>query len=128
MLTAGTVWAALVTYVLMLAAFRYAKQRTFHVLIMISVILFDLGMPIYLYLYKDWYRRLIVENELTSFLVWIHFMMLVMMYALYVMQVKTALGLLRSDNSVRIDHRAQGKALLLVRALVIFTGALLVES
>ena len=90
MLTAGTVWAALVTYVLMLAAFRYAKQRTFHVLIMISVILFDLGMPIYLYLYKDWYRR--------------------------------------SDNSVRIDHRAQGKALLLVRALVIFTGALLVES
>ncbi|BBJ23993.1 hypothetical protein [Candidatus Nitrotoga sp. AM1P] len=128
MLTAGTVWAALVTYVFMLAAFRYAKQRTFHVLIMTSVILFDLGMPIYLYLYKDWYRRLIVENELTSFLVWIHFMMLVMMYALYVMQVKTALCLLRSDNSVRIDHRAQGKALLLVRALVIFTGALLVES
>ncbi len=128
MLTAGTVWAALVTYVLMLAAFRYAKLRTFHVLIMTSVILFDLGMPIYLYLYKDWYRRLIVENELTSFLVWIHFMMLVMMYALYVMQVKTALCLLRSDNSVRIDHRAQGKALLLVRALVIFTGALLVES
>lgn len=128
MLTAGTVWAALVTYVLLLAAFRYAKQRIFHILIVTSVILFDLGMPIYLYLYKDWYRRLIVENELTSFLVWIHFMMLVMMYALYVMQVKTALYLLRNDNSVRIDHRAQGKALLLVRALVIVTGALLVET
>jgi hypothetical protein len=94
---------------------------------MISVILFDLGMPVYLYLYKDWYRRLIVESELTSFLVWIHFMMLVMMYALYVMQVKTALRMLRCDNSVRIDHRAQGKAVLLIRALVIFTGALLVE-
>ncbi|RFC32480.1 MAG: hypothetical protein DID92_2727745474 [Candidatus Nitrotoga sp. SPKER] len=128
MLTAGTVWIALVTYVLMLAAFRYAKQRIFHVLIMVSVILFDLGMPIYLYLYKDWHRRLIVESELTSFLVWIHFMMLVMMYALYVMQVKTALRLLRCDNSMRTDHHAQGRAVLLVRALVIFTGALLVES
>ena len=128
MLTAGTVWAALVTYALMLTAFRYANQRKFHVLVMISVILFDLGMPIYLYLNKDWYRRLIVESELTSFLVWIHVMMLVMMYALYVMQVKTALRMLRCDNSVRIDHRAQGKAVLLVRALVIFTGALLVES
>jgi len=126
MLTAGTVWVALVTYVLMLAAFRYARQRTFHVLVMISVILFDLGMPVYLYLNKDWHRRLIVEGELTSLLVWIHFMMLVMMYALYVMQVKTALRLLRCDNSVRTDHRAQGKAVLWVRALVIFTGALLV--
>lgn len=128
MLTAATVWAALLTYAVMLVAFRYAKQRVFHVLGMTSIILFDLGMPVYLYLYKDWYRRLIVESELTSFLVWIHFMMLVMMYALYVMQVKTALRLLRCDNSVRIDHRAQGRAVLLVRALVIFTGALLVES
>jgi hypothetical protein len=127
MLTAGTVWVALVTYALMLAAFRHARQRMFHFWVMISVILFDLGMPVYLYLNKDWHRRLIVEGELTSFLVWIHFMMLVMMYALYVMQIKTALSLLRYDNSVRVDHRAQGRAVLLVRALVIFTGALLVE-
>ena len=117
MLTAGTVWAALLTYALMLVAFRYAKQRMFHVLVMTSVILFDLGMPVYLYIFKDWYRRLIVESEITSLLVWIHLMMIVMMYALYVMQVKTALRLLRSDNSVRIDHGAQGRAMLLVRAL-----------
>jgi len=122
------VWAALLTYGLMLAAFRYAKQRSFHVPIMISVILFDLGMPIYLYINKDWYRRLIMESEITSLLVWIHLMMIVMMYALYVMQVKTALRLLRDDDSVRIDHGAQGRATLLVRGLVIFTGALLVES
>ena len=112
----------------MLAAFRHARQRMFHLWVMISVILFDLGMPVYLYLNKDWHRRLIVEGELTSFLVWIHFMMLVMMYTLYVMQIKTALNLLQYDNSVRVDHRAQGQAVLLVRALVIFTGALLVES
>ncbi|CAH1388115.1 conserved membrane hypothetical protein [Candidatus Nitrotoga sp. M5] len=128
MLTAGTVWAALLTFGLMLVAFRYAKQRTLHVPIMISVILFDLGMPVYLYMYKDWYRRLIIESEITSLIVWMHLMMIVMMYALYVMQVKTGLRLLRSDNGVRIDHGAQGRATLLVRAFVIFTGALLVES
>jgi len=128
MLTAGTVWAALLTYALMLAAFQYAKHRMFHVLAMTSVILFDLGMPVYLYIFKDWYRRLIVESEITSLIVWIHLMMIVMMYALYVMQVKTALRLLRNDNSVRIDHGAQGRATLLVRALVIFTGAILVET
>ena len=128
MLTASTVWVALATYVLMLVAFRYAKQhRTLHALTMISVMLFDLGMPIYLYLHKSWYRRLIVEGELTSILVWIHLMMIVMMYGLYVMQIKTALRLLRQDDSVRVDHRAQAKAVLWVRALVILTGSLLVE-
>ncbi len=128
MLTAGTVWAALLTYALMLVAFRYAKKRMVHVSIMTSIILFDLGMPVYLYIFKDWYRRLIVESEITSLLIWIHLMMIVMMYALYIMQVKTALRLLRGDNSIRVDHGAQGRAILLVRALVIFTGALLVES
>ncbi len=128
MLTASTVWVALATYVLMLVAFRYAKQyRMLHALTMISVMLFDLGMPVYLYLHKSWYRRLIVEGELTSILVWIHLMMIVMMYGLYVMQIKTALRLLRQDDSVRVDHRAQAKAVLWVRALVILTGSLLVE-
>ena len=128
MLTASTVWVALATYVLMLVAFRYAKQyRMLHALTMISVMLFDLGMPIYLYLHKSWYRRLIVEGELTSILVWIHLMMSVMMYGLYVMQIKTALRLMRQDDSVRVDHRAQAKAVLWVRALVILTGSLLVE-
>jgi hypothetical protein len=128
MLTASTVWVALATYVLMLVAFRYAKQhRMLHALTMIAVMLFDLGMPVYLYLHKSWYRRLIVEGELTSILVWIHLMMIVMMYGLYVMQIKTALRLLRQDDSVRVDHRAQAKAVLWVRALVILTGSLLVE-
>ena len=54
-------------------------------------------------------------------------MMIVMMYGLYVMQIKTALRLLRQDDSVRVDHRAQAKAVLWVRALVILTGSLLVE-
>ncbi|CAE6695070.1 conserved membrane hypothetical protein [Candidatus Nitrotoga fabula] len=127
MLTAGTVWAALAVQIGMLLAFRYAKKRVYHVVTMIAVILFDIGMPVYLYLNKDWYRRLIEEGEIASFLIWIHLMMLVLMYALYVLQIKTALRLLRSDNSVRVDHRTQGRVVLWVRGLVILSGALLVE-
>lgn len=125
---AGTVLAALATYVLMLIAFRYAKRRALHVPVMISVMLFDLAVPFYLYLSKDWHRRLIVEGELTSFLLWTHFLLLAMLYTVYAMQIKTALRLLRRDDSVRAEHRAQGQAVLVVRAFVIFTGALLVEA
>lgn len=125
---AGTVLVALLTYMLMLWAFLYAKRRAVHVPVMISVMLFDLAMPVYLYLNKDWHRRLIVEGELTSFLLWTHFLLLAMLYTLYIMQIKTALRLLRADDSVRAEHRAQGQAVLLVRAFVIFTGALLVEA
>lgn len=124
---AGTVLVALLTYLLMLWAFVHAKRRAVHVPVMISVMLFDLAMPVYLYLNKDWYRRLIIEGELTSFLLWTHFLLLAMLYTLYIMQIKTALRLLRADGSARAEHRAQGQAVLLVRAFVILTGALLVE-
>jgi hypothetical protein len=128
MLTAGTVWWALATYLLMLVGFRYAKHRAFHVPLMMSIILFDLGMPIYLYLNKDWHRRLIVETGLlTSLVLWTHVVMLVMLYALYVVQIKTALRLSRRDFSVRTSHREQAMGILMVRGIVILTGALLVE-
>ena len=127
MMAADAVLAALATYALMLVAFRYARRRAVHMPIMIFIMLFDLGMPVYLYLNKDWHRRLIVEGELTSLLLWTHFMVLAMLYALYVLQIGAALRLLRGDNSARVDHRAQGQAVLLVRAFVIVTGAMLVE-
>jgi hypothetical protein len=128
MLTAGTVWVALVTYVLMLVALRYSKRRVFHVPVMILVMLFDLGMPVYLYLNKEWHRRLIVESDLlTSLPLWTHIVMIIMLYALYVVQIRTALRLLRGDDSVRSDHHDQGRGVLLIRAIVIVSGALLVE-
>lgn len=124
---AGTVLVALLTYMLMLWAFLHAKRRAVHVPVMISVMLFDLALPFYLYLTKDWHRRLIVEGELTSFLLWTHFLLLAMLYTVYAMQIKTALRLLHTEDSVRAEHRAQGQAALLLRAFVILTGALLVE-
>jgi hypothetical protein len=117
-----------VTYVLMLVALRYSKRRVFHVPVMILVMLFDLGMPVYLYLNKEWHRRLIVESDLlTSLPLWTHIVMIIMLYALYVVQIRTALRLLRGDDSVRSDHHDQGRGVLLIRAIVIVSGALLVE-
>ena len=128
MFTAGTVIAATAVYLLMLVAFFSARQRRLHVPVMIVAIVFDVAMPFYLYLTKDWYRRLITEGELTSFLLWTHLFLVLTLYMLYVMQIQSARRILRGELSLRSDHHAQGKAVLLVRALVIVTGALMVET
>lgn len=125
---AGTVAVAFASYLLMLAAFFLARQRSVHITVMTGVMLFDLAMPVYLYLNKHWYRRLIQEGELTSYLVWTHILLLITLYALYVLQIRAGRRLQQGDEAVRVEHRAQGKAILLVRAFVLATGALLVES
>lgn len=124
---AGTVLFAAATYLAMLVAFYFARLRAFHITVMSSVMVFDVAMPFYLYMNKNWYRRLIQEGELTSYLLWTHFLLLITLFIIYVLQIQAGRRLLRGDGSIRADHRAQGKALLLVRALVIITGALLVE-
>lgn len=124
---AATVLVAFLTYLVMLAAFVWARRRAVHIPVMVAVMLFDIAMPVYLYMNKDWHRRLIVEGELTSFLLWTHFLLLLSLYMLYVMQIQAGRRLLRGDETAREDHRGQGKAILWVRAFVIITGALLVE-
>ncbi|MEW6353143.1 MAG: hypothetical protein AB1469_02430 [Pseudomonadota bacterium] len=127
-MTAGTVLAAFAVYVLMLAAFYWPRVRAFHISVMAGAMVFDVAMPFYLYATKDWHRRLIEEGELTSYLLWTHFVLLLILYILYVLQVQVGRKLLKGEQAARAEHRAQGKAILLVRALVIFTGALLVEQ
>ena len=62
-----------------------------------------------------------------------HFILPLALYILYIFQILAARKLLQSDadteaySGARIDHRGQGKAILVVRALTIFTGALLIE-
>lgn len=133
---AGTVIAAIVTYGLMLIAIYGHRRRGFHAAVMGSVILFDLLMPVYLVLTRDWGRRLIEEGDILSFGVWTHFGLLVALYVLYGVQVQSALVLRHGGHAgeeteeiseARKAHRAQAKGILLVRALVIFTGALLAE-
>jgi hypothetical protein len=111
----------------MLAGFYWSRWRRLHIGIMVGVMAFDIMMPFYLYMNKDWHRRLIKEGELTSYLLWTHFLLLLTLYMLYVMQIQAGRRLLQQGDS-RAEHHAQGKAILIVRAFVIVTGALMVET
>ena len=125
---AGTVLFAAATYLVMLAAFYWARWHRLHISLMSAVMLFDLCMPFYLYLNKDWGRRLLREGELTSYLLWTHFLLLLSLYLLYAMQIQAGRRLLAGQADARAEHQAQGKTILVVRAFVIITGAMLVQS
>lgn len=124
----GVVWTAFASYLLMLLAFHWSARRLLHVPVMVSLMLFDLGMPFYLYATRDWYKRLIEHGDIASFGVWMHLGLVLTLYALYVVQVSSVRGVLRGDAEARTNHHGQGKAILVVRGLVILTGALLAES
>ncbi len=124
----GTVIAAAISYLVMLLAYFQPKRRYLHIPVMICVIVFDVCMPFYLYTHRDWWKRLIEQHEILSILVWFHLFLLIAMYTLEVMQIQTARKLLKGDADARVEHRGQGKAMLLVRGLVILSGAALVES
>lgn len=124
----GVVWAALASYLLMCAAYLRPRQRAFHVPVMISCILFDAGMPFYLYATRDWYKRLIEEGDITSFGIWMHLGLVLTLYALYVVQVRSVRAMLGGDATARSEHHSQGKAILAVRGLVLLMGGLLAEE
>jgi len=121
------VLVALATYLLMLAAYRFHSIRLFHIPVMIGMVLFDLGMPFYLYLHRDWKTRLIDQGDIFSFMVWCHFGLLIALFVLYGMQVLAGRRLLINDESAREEHRALAKGILFTRALVLISGALLAE-
>ena len=109
----------------MLAAYYLHRMRIAHIVVMSAIMLFDLGMPFYLYTHRNWYHRLIEQGDITSFLVWMHLALVFGIYVLDAMQIVTARKILQGDNSARKDHHDQGKMLLFARALVIATGAIL---
>lgn len=117
--------AALISFPLILVAYFLHRYRWFHIPVMLSIIAFDVGMPFYLYMHRNWYHRLIEQEDMFSFLVWMHFGVLVGMYVLDAMQIITARKILLGDNAARADHHAQGKMILFARGLVIVTGAIL---
>ena len=123
----GTVLFATTTFLVMLAAFFLARLRRIHIPVMASIMVIDLFFPVYLYMTRDWHKKLIEHGEIFSFLMWMHFMLIITLYVLYVVQIQTARRLLGGDESTRKDHRVQGIGILITRGLVIFTGALLAE-
>jgi type VI protein secretion system component VasK len=132
----GPIILAALTYLLMLLAFFWHRMRRFHVAVMASIIVFDVSMPFYLVATRDWKTRLIDDGDILSFGVWMHFGLIVTLFVLYVIQVQTALKMLRaprqemdaeSREAIRKEHRAQGLGILLARGLVIATGAILAD-
>ena len=116
---------AIFSYLLMLTAYFLPRHRYFHIPAMFAIMFFDVSLPIYLYLHRDWWHRLVEQQEIFSSLVWMHFILLITMYALDAAQIYTARKLLSGDLNARDDHHSQAKALLIVRGLVIVSGAIL---
>ena len=54
-----------------------------------------------------------------------HVTLFIAMYALDGAQIHTARKMLKGDAAARADHHSQAKALLIVRGLVILSGAIL---
>lgn len=127
MFTVETVVASAIVYLLMLFAAHMHKHRMIHVPAMSFVMLFDLLMPIYLYLNRDWKERLIDGGEIFSFLIWMHVGLVLTLYALYVIQIIEGRKLLRGDNSAREAHKMQGRGIMAARFIVVLTGAFLYE-
>lgn len=124
-LVPGTFVVAGISYLLMLAAYHLHRIRHFHIPVMISVMIFDLSFPFYLYSHRHWWHRLIDKGEIFSSLVWMHVGILLTMYALYGFQILTAMKIMKGDFEARSAHRSQGKVMLVVRLFAILTGILL---
>jgi len=125
--TVETVIASAFVFTLMLIAYKIPHKRAVHIPIMSTAIVFDLAMPFYLYLNRDWKERLIDGGEIFSFLIWMHLGLVLTLYALYFLQVKEGLRILKGKKRARESHRSQAKGILLTRFLVLFTGAILYE-
>ncbi|NOX42773.1 MAG: hypothetical protein GXP19_03440 [Gammaproteobacteria bacterium] len=103
---------------------------------MISIIVFDLCVPFYLFFNRDWEARLIDSGDILSFSVWMHFGFVLTLYILYAFQIHSVVKMLKRNVGVEAaedakdakeDHRGQGKAILILRALVILTGTILID-
>lgn len=124
-LYAETTIAAVCTYAVMLLAYKWHHLKKFHITTMVSCAVFDLCMPIYLYLNRDWYERLIEGAEILNFLIWMHFGLVITVYILYFMQIQEGRKVLAGGS--REAHAKQGLGLMIARALMIISGALLYE-
>lgn len=126
-LDSGPVLYTAATLLLMPVVIALHRRWRLHAALMGLIILGDLGMPFYLYATRDWYRRLIEGGELFGFLIWMHLALVFVLYGLYYQQVRTGRRLAAGEAGERGAHRAQARAILVTRALVFLTGALLVE-
>jgi len=122
----GTILAVIVSFVAMGLAYRFARIRILHIVAMIMVMAFDILFPLYLYLANDWYKRLIEKEQIFSFSIWMHFMLIIVLYTLYVIQAQAGRKLWAGGNEIRQEHKLQGRGIMVARLMVFITGVLLI--
>jgi len=127
---ATSIILVLSSFVVLIAAWFWRKQRRFHISAMACVMAFDVMFPFYLYLTHDWGKRLIDDGEIFSFLIWSHLMLVMVLYALYVLQVLAGRSMLKhrvgaQHDHHRGEHQKQFLGIVTVRLLVFASGWLL---
>jgi len=94
------------------------------------LVVFDVCFPIYLYLTHDWWQRLIIHQEALSFAVWSHLIFIIVLYALYALQIMAGRGMLQTKGTEYQEHQQnhakQFIGILIIRTLVFASGALLI--
>lgn len=125
MFSSPVVIASAVTYLLMVLAWRFHRPRVWHVTIMAVCMLYDLCVPFYLFFARHWMHLLFDKGEILDFLVWMHVGLDILLFVIYALQIRAGLQLWRGVPGVRETHRQQGNVIIVVRFLVLLSGALL---
>ncbi|MDX8398214.1 MAG: hypothetical protein R8K49_07850 [Mariprofundaceae bacterium] len=128
---ATSVLLVLASFVFLAAAWYWRQYRRFHIISMSTVMLFDIFFPVYLYLTHDWWQRLVVHGDIFSFLVWSHLMLVMVLYALYALQIMAGRALLKHPagperTRIQVEHHKQFMGVIVARILVLASGALLI--
>lgn len=124
-----TILVTAVTFLIMLLGFALRRNRRVHIALMSLVIVYDVLFPFYLFFSRDWYKRLVVNEDILTFGVWMHFGGVILLYVLYVFQIQAARNMMTdaADVESRVNHRKQGIGLLITRGYVLLTGAMLYD-
>jgi len=123
---ATSVLLVLASFMVMAVAWWQRHRPALHVPLMVSVMLFDLSFPVWLYSVHDWHRRLINEGDILSFGMWTHWGLMIMLLVLYSLQISLGRALQHGDGSRRKEHKSQAIGIVLVRTLVFLSGVMLI--
>lgn len=125
MFSSPVVIGSFLTYLLMLLAWYFHRPRVLHVGAMAICMVYDLCVPFYLFYTRHWMHLLIDKGMILDFLLWMHIGLDIMLFVMYYMQIRAGLQVWRGVPGMRDMHRQQGKVILVVRILVVLSGALL---
>jgi len=116
----------LISFVVLAAAWLVKKNHILHIVLMSSVMVFDVLFPVWLYMTHNWVKRLIVDGELLSFSIWTHVFLILTLYAMYVLQIQAGRQMLAGHYEARPNHKVQSRGIVIVRVFVFLSGALLI--